>query len=172
MSEPRSEPIKGLVILMSCIAGVWILYWLAMFIFLQGDNAWEHRGLFGDMFGSVNALFSGLAFAGVIYAIFLQRRELELQREELRMTREELKRTADAQIKSEETFRKQADALLLTAELNSRGSLLEAYSNILELHTLEYFDLENRKQVSGLMQNHIGKLEKSLQELSPPEEMS
>jgi hypothetical protein len=43
------------------------------------------------MFGSVNALFSGLAFAGVIYAIFLQRRELFLQRQELEQTREELK---------------------------------------------------------------------------------
>jgi hypothetical protein len=49
------------------------------------------------MFGVVNSLFSGLALAGVVYAILLQRRELALQREELSMTREELKRAADAQ---------------------------------------------------------------------------
>jgi len=48
------------------------------------------RGAFGDKFGAVNALFSGLAFAGVIYAILLQRKELELQRYELTMTRNEL----------------------------------------------------------------------------------
>ncbi|MEK7760049.1 MAG: putative phage abortive infection protein [Nitrospirota bacterium] len=47
------------------------------------------RGTFGDMFGGVNALFSGLAFAGVIYAILLQREELGLQREELIKTRAE-----------------------------------------------------------------------------------
>jgi hypothetical protein len=35
------------------------------------------------MFGAVNALFSGLAFAGVVYAIFLQRIDLALQRKEL-----------------------------------------------------------------------------------------
>lgn len=41
------------------------------------------RGTFGDMFGVSNALFSGLAFAGVIYAIFLQRAELAIAKEEL-----------------------------------------------------------------------------------------
>jgi hypothetical protein len=54
-------------------------------------NDWNKRGTFGDMFGGVNALFSGLAFAGVIYAIFLQRKELFLQRRELEQTREELR---------------------------------------------------------------------------------
>lgn len=51
----------------------------------------EERGTFGDMFGSINALFSGLAFAGVVFAIMLQRKELALQRAELKLTREELK---------------------------------------------------------------------------------
>ena len=51
----------------------------------------EKRGQFGDSFGVVNALFSGLALAGVIYAIILQREELQLQREELEKTREEIK---------------------------------------------------------------------------------
>ncbi|MDR6554663.1 hypothetical protein [Paenibacillus qinlingensis] len=41
------------------------------------------RGTFGDMFGAVNSLFSGLAFAGIIYTIYLQRKELTLQREEI-----------------------------------------------------------------------------------------
>lgn len=33
------------------------------------------RGLFGDMFGAMNALFSGLAFAGIVYTILFQRAE-------------------------------------------------------------------------------------------------
>lgn len=49
------------------------------------------RGTFGDMFGAVNALFSGLAFVGVIFAILLQSNELKLQRKELKFTRDELK---------------------------------------------------------------------------------
>ena len=50
----------------------------------------DDRGSFGDMFGAVNALFSGLAFVGVIYAILLQGEELSLQRKELELTRNEL----------------------------------------------------------------------------------
>ncbi len=43
------------------------------------------------MFGSVNAIFSGLALAGIIFTILLQRKELILQRNELRETRKEFK---------------------------------------------------------------------------------
>ena len=49
------------------------------------------------MFGAVNALFSGFALAGVIYAILLQRKELSLQRRELELNRQELSRSAEAQ---------------------------------------------------------------------------
>ena len=45
------------------------------------------------MFGAVNALFAGLAFGGVILALFLQQIELRHQREELGLQREELKLT-------------------------------------------------------------------------------
>ncbi|HKX45883.1 MAG TPA: hypothetical protein VJP77_04225 [Planctomycetota bacterium] len=44
----------------------------------------------GDSFGSVNALFSGLALAGVILALRMQSTELTLQRKELGQTRKEL----------------------------------------------------------------------------------
>lgn len=37
-------------------------------IFVPNENT---RGTFGDQFGAVNALFSGLAFAGLIYTIVL-----------------------------------------------------------------------------------------------------
>lgn len=57
---------------------------------LQYFDTWAKRGQFGDLFGSVNALFSGLAFAGLIIAVFLQRQELALQREELKLQREEM----------------------------------------------------------------------------------
>ena len=89
------------------------------------------RGQFGDLFGGLNALFSGLAFLGVIYAIFLQRRELELQREELKLTREELKRTAEAQEKSEKALSKQAASLRITAKLNGKSAVLQHYNALI-----------------------------------------
>lgn len=55
---------------------------------------------------SVTALFSGLAFAGMIVAIVLQSKELSLQRQELAETRAELKRTAEANEKAAELSQK------------------------------------------------------------------
>ena len=88
------------------------------------------RGLFGDMFGGINALFSGLAFLGVIYTVILQMAELKLQRKELKMTRVELKRTAEAQEKSEQALSKQAESLRITAKLNGLSTLLN-YNEII-----------------------------------------
>lgn len=66
------------------IIGLWFLTY-----FLLINKTPNERGTIGDMFGSINALFSGLALAGIILTILLQRRELKLQREELRDTRKE-----------------------------------------------------------------------------------
>ncbi|MCW5557571.1 MAG: hypothetical protein KIT22_07050 [Verrucomicrobiae bacterium] len=47
------------------------------------SSVWERRGQLGDMFGGLNALFSGLAFAGLVYALVLQRQQLLLQQIEI-----------------------------------------------------------------------------------------
>lgn len=65
------------------------------------------HGTFGDMFGAVNALFSGLAFASLIYTIFLQRHELKLQREELSLTRNEIKEQKEYLAAQNEVLRTQ-----------------------------------------------------------------
>ena len=58
-----------------------VIFWFALVIeWFPGWIDESKRGAFGDSFGVVNALFSGLAFAGVIFAILLQKKELELQR--------------------------------------------------------------------------------------------
>jgi hypothetical protein len=122
--KKESEPIPWVKVVF-IVAAVWaILGGLTILI----GNSWTERGQIGDMFGLANSLFSGLAFAGVIFAILLQRRELELQREELKMTRGELKRSAEAQEKSEGALRKQAASLRATAKLNAAVTLLEHYN--------------------------------------------
>lgn len=50
----------------------------------------DKSAVFGDSFGLLTSLFSGLAFAGLIITILMQKDELALQREELSLTREEL----------------------------------------------------------------------------------
>jgi hypothetical protein len=54
---------------------------------------WAKSGTFGDTFGALNALFSGLAFTGVIVTILIQRTELNHQRTELGLQRDEMKET-------------------------------------------------------------------------------
>lgn len=71
------------------------------------QNILVDSGIFGDSSGAINALFSALAFAGVIFAIILQKKELGLQREELEQTREELKGQKEEFIQQNETLRRQ-----------------------------------------------------------------
>lgn len=71
-----------------CVIAIWLGAWLYVdnYIFspdLKSISDETSRGVFGDKFGAVNSLFSGLAFAGIIFTILLQRRELSLQRSEI-----------------------------------------------------------------------------------------
>ena len=95
MSQQSSKPLSvmhfvlvSVLIIVVVQVGFGIVSWR-----LLGDNA----GTLGDMFGALNTSFSGLAFAGVIYAIVLQSEELKLQRQELMLTRGELSQTAESQ---------------------------------------------------------------------------
>jgi len=89
-------------------------------------SSWTDRGAFGDMFGSINSLFSGLAFAGVIYAIFLQSKELELQRKELSLTREEISKTALAQSDQVQIMKNEAERNAISSELNALCQIVES----------------------------------------------
>lgn len=70
--------IKGIIIFIVVIA-LWCFSWY----YIDNYIIEENRGTFGDKFGAVNALFSGLAFAGLIITLLYQKEELKLQREEL-----------------------------------------------------------------------------------------
>jgi hypothetical protein len=118
------------------IVGVQVAAGLAMVVLIPES---DKRGQFGDMFGVVNALFSGFAFAGVIYAVLLQREDLKLQREELTLTRKELQRSAEAQEKSEKALVAQAAASAQSARLSAINYLLEHYDAQLKtFHGMAY----------------------------------
>lgn len=73
---------------------MWLMYWgiLVVCFNLSGENLqnWTTAGTFGDMFGCLSCLFSGLAFAGLVVTIRQQKRTIELQKEELAETRQEI----------------------------------------------------------------------------------
>jgi len=107
------------------IAGVWACYWWLIANYLE---SWTERGTFGDAFGALNTLFAGLAFAGVICAIYLQGRELRLQREELEQTREQLRRSAEAQEQTHATLRLQTRLSAMSALVAADAALYEKLS--------------------------------------------
>ncbi len=91
------------------------VFWLAVAgVFLAWGLVWiflyplKDRGTIGDMFGVVNALFSGLAFIGIIYTILLQSRELQMQRRELMLTRTEIEGQKLQLMAQNETLRKES----------------------------------------------------------------
>ncbi|MFZ6666403.1 hypothetical protein [Peijinzhouia sedimentorum] len=91
MTENKIITLKSLII---TVILIWILSGIVSWFYFKD---WKDSASFGDTFGAINSLFSGLALAGIIYTIYLQKTELSLQRKELEYTREELSRTADAQ---------------------------------------------------------------------------
>jgi len=129
MKKDNKENIDNGFIWIAIIITVLVIgLWLLSYYFLK-DLSQTERGTFGDMFGGINSLFSGLAFAGIILTILLQRKELSLQRQELVHTREELSRTADAQEKSEIALNRQAENLKISAKLSALSTLLSYYSD-------------------------------------------
>ncbi len=78
----------------------------------------ESRGTFGDLFGGLNTIFSGFAFAGVLITILMQMRELK-------ETRQELKKSAEAQEKSQMALNEQ----LKSMELTSKIQILESFKD-------------------------------------------
>ena len=117
-AQARSEPLRPLIF--GFVTIVLLMAVAALAIFAAFDT-WDKRGQFGDMFGGINSLFSGLAFAALAYAQHLQRRELSLQREELALTRAELAKQSEAQTS-------QAATALMASQINGLGALYQGYS--------------------------------------------
>lgn len=89
-------------------------------ILLSIGFVWGGFKWFDVSMEAVNALFSGLAFATLIFTVFLQRRELQ-------ETRKELTRTAAAQEASEKALKAQAEASEQSAHLAAINFLLSHY---------------------------------------------
>lgn len=91
---------------------------------------WQTSGTFGDTFGAVNAIFSGLAFLGIIYTILLQRSELVLQRNELELTRNELEGQKKEFEKQNETLSLQHETLIHQQFENTFFNLLSMFNEL------------------------------------------
>lgn len=86
--EKQKRNLNKTFIITACCATVLVAFSGFIIYLIFPTNS--ERGSFGEIFGMINSLFSGLAFAGIIYTILLQRIELELQRDEIAKSTAEL----------------------------------------------------------------------------------
>ncbi|MFT5238430.1 MAG: hypothetical protein ACI9M9_002038 [Flavobacteriaceae bacterium] len=124
MKKPKSN----IGLLTKMIVLVLIIWILSTVLIIFGLDNWSDRGTFGDLFGAVNSLFSGLAFAGLIYTIVLQKQDLKLQRNEIALNRAELKKTAKAQQNSEKALIEQVEQMKVASKLNALKTLIDYYN--------------------------------------------
>ncbi|MFP1133087.1 hypothetical protein [Asticcacaulis sp. W401b] len=66
----------------------WWQLWSALRV---SSETYINAGVFGDMFGAVNALFSGLSIIGIVYAIRQQDQQLKLARAEVKTAQDTLR---------------------------------------------------------------------------------
>lgn len=124
-----------LIVLIMAVIVIYASSWALVDYFIDHNE----RGTFGDKFGAVNALFSGLAFAGLIFTIVLQRKELSLQREELQLTRKEMEdQTAE--------FEKQNSTLRLQRFENTFFQLLSQFESVTDNLSFSYMEDLSHKE--------------------------
>lgn len=102
----QTTTVRILVIVFGAIVILSILALIELYVY-DSLHTWENRGLFGDMFGVGNAIFSALAFGGVILAILLQQEGLKLQHKDLAFARNEVKIQGEQLQIQAETLKKQ-----------------------------------------------------------------
>ena len=119
----RNSPIKLTLILIFGVVIFWLLYPIVLRCFF---SKWPEAGVFGDSFGALNTLFTGLAFAVVFGSLRAQAAAIEEDRAEIARLRDLQKGTLDA-------AKLQADALLKSARLQALVGRIEAYTSQINL---------------------------------------
>lgn len=74
-------PLWPAIVAFFVVVIIWLLNLLALLFWVKNWSS------YGDMFGPANAAFSGFAFAGVAYAIYIQRQEIKIARTEIAYTK-------------------------------------------------------------------------------------
>lgn len=105
----RLIDVFSILVLAGTIILVWATYpaWIGNFFLIPSDEKLQGvLGTFGDSFGALNTLFSGLAFSGIIISIFLQSKELKETRGEIKAQGKQFKLQTEALTKQifENTF--------------------------------------------------------------------
>lgn len=143
MSESAKSKMRSSLVVTTTLAGLvasvvitWLLAPALMSTLFNGNL--ERMGQAGDLFGSVNALFSGLAFAGLFWTVFLQRDQLALQRNELALQRDELRLQREEMAASRSELANQVKAQLTLAKVSAAQIHVASHQAHIEANKLQF----------------------------------
>lgn len=109
MNDIKNNDSWGKYMMWACIIVLLIMV-VAYIVISCSFSDMAKRGQFGDMFGALNALFSGLAFAGLIITIRQQHIDLDYQWQTVKQTNDEMERqTKEFEIQNRTLKRQQFD---------------------------------------------------------------
>ncbi len=108
----QSAAARGFLYAAMTVLGMWLAVWIVVPRFYTGPEA----GVFGDSFGVVTSLFSGLTLLGAGYAVYLQHEELKIARDQNRGAEQERAETL-------RVLARQADALTTAAKLQAISAI-------------------------------------------------
>lgn len=154
--EVKKERKNWLLISMLVCGGILLVWFLTLASFLWLPQLVDvgDRGTFGDMFGGLTSLFSGLAFAGIVISIFMQRDELALTRDTLEAQKTELELTRQTLEGQQAEMSAQSQTMARQQFENTFYQLL-AYFNTY-LTEMKYERDEGRKIFETIRQNLKG----------------
>jgi hypothetical protein len=123
-----------------------VIYWAMIYIFLKD---WSARSNFGESFGMLEALFSAFTFAGLVFTIYLQRKEIMTQQTELNRTAEIQKDTVKI--------------LALSAELSALNALLDKASR--DLNRIDEDEKDKEKTINDTIKDLTTKVNNCMIEM-------
>lgn len=118
------------ILLVVCITYPLVLYTIMHSI---RPDALTKCGLFGDMFGALNAFISGCAFCGVIFSLYQQKIQLELQREDLKLQRNDLALQREEMQKAREEAERQTEQFEAQVKIGKDSQFADDFYRRLEL---------------------------------------
>ena len=108
---------------------LWLLWALFTFFAYEGTQT---SGPAGDKFGGITALFSGLAFAGLVFTLFVQKKELQYQRQELALLVNETRETKRHLEAQADHLKSQSDFVGKQTFENSFFQMLSSFNSNLQ----------------------------------------
>lgn len=136
------------------IAVLFIIAVCLLFVYIMKEQPWgmDKRGQFGDMFGALGAVFSGLAFAGLIVTLIQQHDDLKLQREDLRLQRQEIAQTNLELALQRKEMEEQNKTIMLQRFETTFFNMLKSQMEI--QNSVKFFEHEGKDAIVSLFRNY------------------